>query len=303
MLKNFGKFMVGQIDLKNRRSNPRADGDTRPLPKDLSDTGKPPVKMASSKYRVATCQSSGKERLHNEDTVYTITSHFGGLEESNNFGIFLVADGMGGHKGGELASKLAAYGSSKYLFDRVYEALVFESKVFPQEEIKQWLIDAVDEAQKLVLSRVPGGGTTLTLVLATEENFYFAHVGDSRLYLAAHDGTLKLKTRDHSLVKRLIELGEISETEAETFPQKNILYRALGQTDPFEADIGVFTLEIGERLLLCSDGLWGAIKFETINQLIYSEKDLESIASQLVQSANEAGGFDNISVVLIERVK
>ncbi len=297
MLKNFGKFNKAQSNTKGQRvlNSERHDENTPIYESAKSIT-------LNSSYRVASCQSNGLVRLHNEDTVFTLNSYFGAQESVINFGIYLVADGMGGHQGGELASKLAASSTSYYLLNKLSQAILLEDIAFHQEDIKTWLNEAVNQAQELILNRVPGGGTTLTLVLMIADNFYFAHVGDSRLYTIELNGTSTVKTRDHSLVKRLIELGEISENEAKVFPQKNILYRALGQSDPFEADIESFSIEVGERLLICSDGLWGALEHETINRITHLQQDLESIAYELIQQANDAGGPDNISVVLLERV-
>jgi PPM family protein phosphatase len=156
-------------------------------------------------------------------------------------------------------------------------------------------------AQALVVQRVPGGGTTLTLVMAVGDELYSAHVGDSRLYLLNADGTLTLKTRDHSLVKRLVDLGEITADEAGFHPQRNVLYRALGQTDPFQPDTEVFSINTGERLIICSDGLWGVLDEQQILQIIFQAEDLDQMAEDLVHATNEAGGPDNISVIVVER--
>ncbi|MBW6467469.1 MAG: protein phosphatase 2C domain-containing protein [Brevefilum sp.] len=259
--------------------------------------------MAHSPLRVASCQSTGKERAHNEDTLFTLQTFLGGLEAPVAFGVFLVADGMGGHQSGELASNLAAKGISQYLMRHVYQDILFERKSFSSADLEQHLKKAVEEAQALVLRRVPGGGTTLTLALVVGDEVFSAHVGDSRLYLIGPEGTLNLKTRDHSLVKRLVDLGEISESEAGHHPHRNVLYRALGQSDPFEPDIDAFALGPGDRLLICSDGLWGTVEQQTIlDNLNKDGEDLEAKASALVQAANEAGGPDNISVILVERL-
>ena len=260
------------------------------------------VCITTTRYKVACCQSPGKERSHNEDTLFTLNSFLGELDSPVAFGIFLVADGMGGHQSGELASNLAAQGIIQYLMDHVYHASLFERKTFSQQDLEQTIQDAVAAAQTLVLQRVPGGGTTLTFVLAFGDEMYSAHVGDSRLYLLGSDGSLVLKTRDHSLVKRLVDLGEISEHEAGLLPQRNILYRALGQSDPFEPDIEAFSLKIGQRILICSDGLWGVVNQQDMIKIITEHEDLNEMALALVHAANEAGGPDNISVVLVERI-
>lgn len=256
--------------------------------------------ILSPKYRVACCQSPGQERAHNEDTLFTLNSFLGGLDSSLAFGIYLVADGMGGHQSGELASNLAAQGISQYLINRVYNDYLFERNNFSNTDLEQWLVDAVSEAQNLILRRVPGGGTTLTLVMALGENLFSAHVGDSRLYLIGLDDNITLKTRDHSLVKRLVDLGEITEREAGHHPHRNVLYRALGQSDPFEPDIETFSLKPGERMMICSDGLWGVLDEEEFFQMVQNGQDLDNLACELVHAANEAGGPDNISVILVE---
>lgn len=257
--------------------------------------------VLSAKYRVASSQSTGRERSHNEDTLYLLNSFLGGMDSGVAFGIYLIADGMGGHQSGELASNLAAQGISRALIDHVYHGYLFERKSFSQSDLIQSVIEAVQEAQALVLQRVPGGGTTLTLVMAVGDDLFSAHVGDSRLYVLAVDGTLTLKTRDHSLVKRLVDLGEITENEAGLHPHRNVLYRALGQTDPFEPDTEVFSLKAGERLLICSDGLWGVLSEQEIIRIMDQAANLDQMAANLVRAANEAGGPDNISVILVER--
>ena len=276
-------------------------GRSRQLKHATNDMNPTNMLIPTTRYRVASCQSKGRERSHNEDTLFTLNCNLGGLESPVTFGIFLVADGMGGHQSGELASNLAAQGISRYLIDHVFHGYLFERKSFSQNELSACAVDAVAAAQALVVQRVPGGGTTLTLVMAVGDELYSAHVGDSRLYLLNADGTLTLKTRDHSLVKRLVDLGEITADEAGFHPQRNVLYRALGQTDPFQPDTEVFSIHTGERLIICSDGLWGVLDEQQILQIIFQAKDLDQMAEDLVHATNEAGGPDNISVIVVER--
>lgn len=254
-------------------------------------------------YNVASCQSSGRARAHNEDTIFTLNSLIDGFDSPVSFGLYLVADGMGGHQSGEVASNLAAQATSQYLMENVFNGFVYERKNFSDEEIEHHLMNAVNKAQKLISHRVPGGGTTLTLVMILGERLFFTHVGDTRLYTVGHDGRLVLKTKDHSLVKRLIDLGEITENEASMHPQRNILYRALGQNDPFEPDIGHLSLEKGEGFLICSDGLWGVLEEKQMISILNDQKlNPEQIVCDLVDAANELGGPDNISLVLVERL-
>ncbi|KUK95509.1 MAG: hypothetical protein XE06_0679 [Anaerolineaceae bacterium 46_22] len=254
-------------------------------------------------YRVASCQSNGRARTHNEDTIFTLNNLIDGFDSPVSFGIYLVADGMGGHQSGEIASSLAAQTATRYLMEKFFYDFVYDRKNFTDDEVKRLLNNAVDAAQKSISQRVPGGGTTLTLVLNLSDRLFFAHVGDCRLYVIGLDGQLTLKTKDHSLVKRLVDLGEITENEASFHPQRNVLYRALGQNDPFEADIDQFILKKGERFMICSDGLWGVLEENQMKEILNDRHlNFEKIVCSLVDAANESGGPDNISVVLVERL-
>lgn len=259
--------------------------------------------QSKTKYRVASCQSSGRERSHNEDAIFTLNSFFDSLDTSSSFGIFLIADGMGGHQSGEVASRLAAQATSQYLIKNIFNRVIYERAFLSDSDLREILRESVKTAQTMIKQRVPGGGTTLTLVLVLGDRLNFVHVGDCRLYTIDLKGNMKLETRDHSLVKRLIDLGELAEIEAVNHPQRNVLYRALGQEDPLDPDFGVFSLEKGERFLICSDGLWGVIEEQQIMEIINEqEKALEQIVCDLVDAANQAGGPDNISLVLVERL-
>lgn len=258
--------------------------------------------LSKTKYRIASCQSPGMERPHNEDTLFTFDCVLDGLDAPLHFGIYLVADGMGGHQGGEVASILAAQGASQYLMDHVFNVLMFDRQSISDDDLQKSTQDAVEEAQKLIRRRVPGGGTTLTMAMAVDGKIFYAHVGDSRIYLIDPDGKITLKTKDHSLVKRLVDLGEISESEASIHPQRNVLYRALGQMDPFEPDTGSFAMDLSDRLLICSDGLWGVLTEKQILGVLENASMLEAAACDLVDAANESGGPDNISVILVERI-
>lgn len=256
----------------------------------------------STKFTFASCQSSGKTRFHNEDTVFTTLTELYGVDAPVTFGIFLVADGMGGHQSGEVASRLAAQAVSKELIEGLFEPVIYGGRVASEDKLLHLVKEAVSEAQRQIHHQVPGGGTTLTLAMVIGDSFYSAHVGDSRLYVVDKAGQMTLKTKDHSLVKRLVDLGEITSQEASSHPQRNVLYRALGQEDALEADIDLFSLEISERMMICSDGLWGVVQTDEMERIINSRQPLAKITCELVNAANEAGGPDNISVILVERL-
>ena len=283
-----------------KEGDKKVDDKTVPLVKNQI----PKVKKSSTfaRYQIASCQSPGKERYHNEDTLFTLSSELFGVDSPVYLGIFLVADGMGGHQSGEVASKLAAQATSRELLDHLLGPTIYEGDLKSEDEIIKLVTDAVSKAQALIHRQVPGGGTTLTLALAVDDQIYSAHVGDSRMYLVDKAGRLTVKTRDHSLVKRLVDLGEISPDEARSHPQRNVLYRALGQEDPLEPDLDQFSLDLGERMMICSDGLWGVLEKNQMESILKRGQPLQKIACELVNAANDAGGPDNISVILIERL-
>ena len=249
--------------------------------------------------RVQAAQSVGMARSHNEDAVYAMQLTLLTPESRHVFGLFMIADGMGGHLGGELASSLAIQGASNSLYRSLLEPLRLGQKNFSDEEISEALNAAMHAAQELVLNQAAGSGTTLTMAIVLDRNLYFAHVGDSRLYLAPYGEPLQVLTKDHSLVRRLVDLGQIDEDEAKTHPQRNVLFRALGQEDGFKADLGALKLENPVNLLLCSDGLWGLVQDQSLAETLRAARWSDKIAQKLINMANAAGGTDNISVIAV----
>jgi serine/threonine protein phosphatase PrpC len=156
------------------------------------------------------------------------------------------------------------------------------------------------EAQHAVISSAPGGGTTLTAAVVVGERVTLSHVGDTRAYFITPDGRIEPMTQDHSLVRRLQDLGQIDEHEASVHPQRNVLYRALGQSEPFRPDISTYTLPHPGYLLLCSDGLWGSVSDEEMYRIIQAAENPSFACNHLIKAANEAGGPDNISAIIIQ---
>ncbi len=247
--------------------------------------------------QAALAQSVGITRDHMEDAASSFIFQQGYCDQNSRIGFFIVADGMGGHLNGEVASSLAIQNLNAYLLPKFQEQ--FTTSPTP-DLIEPLLAEAFELAQQAVLDQVTGGGSTLTAALLIDKTLYYAHVGDSRLYLVDYDGNAQILTRDHSLVQRLVDLGQISLVEADTHPQRNVLYRALGQTDGFKVDQGYQLLSSPGFLMLCSDGLWGVLDEKVIMSEIRSEKSLIERANHLCDMANQAGGPDNISVILVE---
>jgi protein phosphatase len=165
--------------------------------------------------------------------------------------------------------------------------------------IQEVMQTGVIQAHQAIKKEALGSGTTLTSALILGDQMTIAHVGDSRAYMITSEGKLILLTHDHSLVKRLEEIGQISPEEASTHPQRNVLYRALGQGEPFESDIATFQLQQGSQILICSDGLWGVISDNEIEDVIRSSTEPQQACQSLTNLANSAGGPDNISVIIV----
>jgi len=252
---------------------------------------------------VAACgQSVGKQRELNEDSLLALTTTLAGNSGSLPFGIYIVADGMGGHQYGEVASNAAIRVVAGHILKK-FQSYLFNIKPSPPDESLQEIMQtAVREANKIIQNEAPSSGTTLTAALVLGQQVTIAHIGDSRAYHIYADGRAEVVTRDHSLVKRLEELGHISPTEAENYPHRNVLYRALGQGDVLEAD--VFTVSFPQKgyLMLCSDGLWGIVADQDINKIIREAPSLQRACQNLVEAANAAGGPDNISVIIAQMI-
>ena len=246
-------------------------------------------------------QSIGKQREHNEDCLFAFLVTTGGEANSTPLGLFIVADGMGGHQYGEVASSVAVRTMANYLLKRFHAYLINPSEGM-EEPLQEIMRSAITEAQRAVIQAAPGSGTTLTAALVLGQQMTIAHVGDSRAYAIRTDGRVEVLTRDHSLVKRLEELGQISPEEIAAHPQRNVLYRALGQGEVLEPDIFTTPFPQPGYLLLCSDGLWSVVSDDSLCALVTSAPNLHSACQNLITAANDAGGPDNISAVLVQLI-
>ncbi|NTV35357.1 MAG: serine/threonine-protein phosphatase [Anaerolineaceae bacterium] len=248
---------------------------------------------------VGCAQSIGMQRDHNEDTLFVFYSIFADGMNDIPVGIFIVADGMGGHQNGEAASGAAVKAMGGTLVKNLYLQYLGIQETGGQS-LMELMEEGVKSAQQSVLRKAPGGGTTLSTALLFGDQLSIAHVGDSRIYFLHPDGRVQILTQDHSLVHRLVELGQISEEEAMVHPQKNVLYRAVGQTDPYKADIHTHQIPRPGHVLLCSDGLWGVVPEADIFKIIKNAANPSAACHQLVEAANNAGGPDNITAILIQ---
>jgi serine/threonine protein phosphatase PrpC len=257
--------------------------------------------VTPSQILVGVGQSVGRQRDHNEDALFFFNSNFSNSSNDISFGIFIVADGMGGHEFGEVASSVASKTLGDYVVQKLYSPLFNpNSKSPPNESIQEIIENGIKLAQNAVMQKAPGGGTTITAGLILGDQITIGHVGDSRLYFIYPDGRIEVKTNDHSLVRRLVDLGQISESEAKNHPNKNVLYRALGQSEPFRPDLMNLTVPKPGFILICSDGLWGTVSDDELFRFATDSQNPSISCSKMVGAANKAGGPDNISVILIK---
>lgn len=241
--------------------------------------------------QVASKSDLGKKRKNNEDKIFV----------DENKGIFILADGMGGHEGGEVASNLAVNAAYSYL---KYKVPMEEINV---EEIRKFLVEAMFKAHEevkqkaLTNSELRGMGTTLIEVLIVNQNAYICHVGDSRVYLM--QDSLKQITNDHTVGDYLVKNNIMKREEVP--PRKwNALTQAVGTSDQIVPDLNYVELKEGDFLLLCSDGLTGMLSDKDIEDIILKYKtDINKTVDMLVQKANNNGGTDNISIILIGLVE
>lgn len=270
-----------------------ADGATRKLPLETV--------IASRNAHLQFGQSTdvGMVRTTNQDAMLSL--YFSNRSDENrpDFGLFIVADGMGGHHDGERASAIVTRIVAKHVLTNIFLPMIADvDGTMEHPPLTESLTEAIQTANADVLADVPDGGTTITAVAIVGDLAYFAHVGDSRAYLVK-DGKIEQVTRDHSLVQRLIELDQLTPEEALEHPQQNVLYRAIGQSDTLEVDALTRRLTANSHLLLCSDGLWGLLDDSTILSVIRENPEPQTACDKLVAMANSMGGKDNITAVML----
>lgn len=236
----------------------------------------PSVEVVSSYYGSRT--EIGNVREHNEDSLTVLPP------------LFAVADGMGGHEAGEVASEIT---------------INTLNDLAPQSADAEALACAVVAANLNVIKAPSQGvgregmGTTLTAAILEKERLVIAQVGDSRAYLL-HNGSLQQLTRDHSLMADMIEAGQLTEAEARVHPNRSVITRAIGSDPHMQPDLYELNVETGDRLLLCSDGICGMIEDHEIASIMRQAPSAQSCADQLVEAALAAGGFDNATAVVVD---
>jgi protein phosphatase len=217
------------------------------------------------------------------------------------FGLFILADGMGGHQGGELASALASRVVANYLVQQIYLPILRGvERGAEQKPLNQLVEAAIAQANQEVSRTLPGSGTTLTCGMVVGNRLFIGHVGDSRAYLLREGTDPRQLTDDHSFVRRLVDMGQLTPAEAEIHPQRNVLYRAVGQAAGLDIDVSSLVVKSGDKLLLCSDGLWGMVSEASIWHILANSPNPSDACVALIEAANQAGGNDNVTVILVE---
>ena len=232
----------------------------------------------------------GQVRDHNEDSVTIVKNGSGEI-------LMAVADGMGGHKGGEIASSIAITHIGKRFIDT--------SSVGNKEDAINFLKEIVSEANMLLYKYTEdnpesnGMGTTIVMALLTKEFLLFGNIGDSSGFVIKNKKIYKI-TNDHTLVNLLVKSGEITEEEAKDHPRKNVLMRALGANISVEMDVFDVERDVSS-ILLCSDGLTNMLDEEQIEKVLDSDMDIDAKVQKLINKANNRGGTDNISVAYLQK--
>ena len=233
---------------------------------------------------------AGKVRSHNEDSVIIVRNQ-------NDDYLLAVADGMGGHRCGEVASSIAI----SYLGKHFQETFRNMSK----DDAVEWIRESVKEINRLIFNHAEehpeskGMGTTLVLAISTNDYVLFGNIGDSSGF-AMKDNHIHKITYDHTLVNLLVTAGELTEEEAKDHPKRNVLMKALGANDPIEIDIFDCDTEVSD-ILLCSDGLTNMLDQESIERVLLSDYSVEDKVIRLIKKAINRGGTDNVSVAYLER--
>lgn len=241
----------------------------------------------------------GRVREVNQDSVFALLTTLPRESDDVTVGLFIVADGMGGHQGGEVASRLAV----RTVVHQVLSQLVLPALDDGMTEALQPLmVSAVQAANEVIWEAAQtlgtDMGTTCTAALLVGHSLYIAHVGDSRAYLL-EPGGLRLLTVDHSTVGRLIQVGQLDPSEAREHPLRNQLYRTIGQQPQVQVDFVYQPVGQSSHLLLCSDGLWGLLDEPLIEQALRRSPWTQDACDELIALANLAGGDDNISAVVV----
>jgi PPM family protein phosphatase len=252
--------------------------------------------------RVGAASHEGMVRELDEDSLLTLDLRMVQNGKGHSWGLFIVADGMGGHAAGEVASGLAIRGAAEVVMSAYLTPTLDADAPYEEARLKEVVRKAILQANDYVLrearSRGNDMGTTITMALVAGDRAVIGNIGDSRTYMY-RDGTLRRISKDHSLVMRLVELGQITDEEVYTHPQRNAVLRSLGDKPEIEVDLFSERLRPGDTLFLCSDGQWEMTHDPQMTEIIKAHDDPQAACDALIVAANAAGGEDNVTSVLV----
>ena len=236
--------------------------------------------------KVVAKTDKGKVRTNNEDYYF--------IDETR--GVFIVADGIGGHKAGEVASSLTTQIISEYVNENLTKC---------KDVIPKLIRDSIDHANKIVYDisknnkECDGMGTTISMGILIENILYIGHVGDSRVYLY-RDSILKQITEDHTLVNELVKNGTLTEEEARNYPNKNIITKAIGTNDKIISDLFEIKVKKDDLFVFCTDGFSDNITVDELKKLIEENENLDNLSKKMIEYANVVSGSDNITVLIFK---
>lgn len=285
-----------KTDISTLPVNPLMDGATRQLEPEPSSVFQP----QNGQLVFGQISDPGMKRENNEDAAFSLYTTSLSIDQRPDFGLFIVADGMGGHHSGEKASALAIRVVATEIMEQLYQPMLHGSEDADSDRlpIAEVLELAVRTAHSQILKEFNSEtGTTLTAIVVIGNLAHIAHVGDSRAYLV-RPGKMEQLTRDHSVVQRLVELGTITREEARNHQERSKLYRTVGIKPEVEPDILTRRLTAGASVLICSDGLWEFVEDNKIREIITTTQEPQTACEKLVALANANGGEDNITAVL-----
>ena len=218
-------------------------------------------------------------------------------------GVFVVADGMGGHAAGEIASGTIVNAIAQQVASELLPGQISKGS---NQDRSTWLRQAVENANKRVFDMRKSAGTdmgsTLVSAVLDGQTAYITHIGDSRAYLVS-EKEIKQITTDHSLVERLIATNQITREEARRHPQRNVIYRTVGDKAQVELEVLTQNLQIGQYLLLCSDGMSGMVEDRAMHRIVMEAPSPQQACEALIDAANAAGGEDNISIIIVKVIE
>lgn len=242
--------------------------------------------------QIALHSNVGKQRKSNQDYADYFISDY-------NQYLFVLCDGVGGHQAGDVASEL----TTKFL-GKEFKSI---DRELTAEEASQWIHEAIHKVNDFIYeeslkdNQLSGMGTTLVLALVIEGLVLIAHVGDSRAYVIQQDQLIQ-KTEDHSLVNELIRSGEITKEEGDFHPQRNVVTQSIGVTSDVGYEISEILADSIDGLMLCSDGLTNMVSHEALVEFITSDLRVDELVVELIDAANEAGGRDNITIIIVKNL-